>query len=124
MVDTRMTLDHALFKGASIQFKDVGRAEEHMRLLSALPIKHVWPNKLYYLADEDVIWTGRAGGPEYIQNVKRQSGNDTFAPHLMTQVDKLRDKGLTGKGIKIAVVDTGVCIALTLRRSQAQVNIA
>ncbi|KAG5938400.1 hypothetical protein E4U59_003799 [Claviceps monticola] len=33
---------------------------------------------------------------------------DTFSPHVMTQVDKLRAKGITGKGIKVAVVDTGI----------------
>ena len=111
-----MILNHALFKGASIQFKDAGRAEEQVGILSTLPVKHVWPNKIYYLPDDDVIWTGRAGGSEYIHNVKRQNGNDTFTPHLMTQVDKLREKGITGKGIKIAVVDTGVCPILNPRR--------
>lgn len=31
-----------------------------------------------------------------------------FAPHRMTQVDKLRAENVTGKGIRIALVDTGV----------------
>ncbi|KAK2616739.1 hypothetical protein QQS21_000351 [Conoideocrella luteorostrata] len=31
-----------------------------------------------------------------------------YPPHVMTQVDKLRAKGITGKGVKIAVVDTGI----------------
>ncbi|CCE32600.1 probable subtilisin-like serine protease [Claviceps purpurea 20.1] len=33
---------------------------------------------------------------------------DTFALHLMTQVDRLRAKGITGKGVKIAVIDSGI----------------
>ncbi|KAG6089177.1 hypothetical protein E4U30_008419 [Claviceps sp. LM220 group G6] len=33
---------------------------------------------------------------------------DKVAPHIMTQVDKLRAKGITGKGVKIAVIDTGI----------------
>lgn len=37
---------------------------------------------------------------------------DTFTPHVMTQVDLLRADGITGKGVKIAVVDTGVSPAL------------
>ena len=117
-----MTLDHTLFKGASIQFKNAGRTEDHMGILSALPIKNIWPKKLYYLPEEDVIWTGQAGGHEYIRNVKRQTGNDTFTPHTMTQVDKLREEGITGKGIKIAVIDTGVC-TIALDKPQAYANI-
>lgn len=38
---------------------------------------------------------------------------DTFTPHVMTQVDMLRADGITGKGVKIAVIDTGVSLALT-----------
>jgi hypothetical protein len=33
----------------------------------------------------------------------------------MTQVDKLRAEGYTGKGIKIAVIDTGVSLDLSAR---------
>lgn len=41
--------------------------------------------------------------------VKRQvAGNDSFSTHLMTQVNKFRNAGITGKGVKIAVIDTGV----------------
>lgn len=38
----------------------------------------------------------------------RQAAMDTFSPHAMTQVDRLRNQGVVGKGIKVAVVDTGV----------------
>lgn len=38
----------------------------------------------------------------------RQATADTYSPHVMTQVDRLRNKGFVGKGIKVAVVDTGV----------------
>ncbi|KAG8936970.1 hypothetical protein FRC02_009107 [Tulasnella sp. 418] len=33
---------------------------------------------------------------------------DTFSTHVMTGVDKLHAEGLTGKGIKVAVLDTGI----------------
>lgn len=38
----------------------------------------------------------------------RQATADTFSPHVMTQVDRLRSQGVVGEGIKVAVVDTGV----------------
>ncbi|KAL7627196.1 hypothetical protein AAE478_003972 [Parahypoxylon ruwenzoriense] len=104
---TRMNLDYSLFKGASIQFHDLKTAEEEAAKLSSLSsVKQVWPNRVYTLPKDEVIWTGQS--EEYIKNVKRQLGNDTFTPHVMTQVDKLQAKGITGKGIKIGIIDSGV----------------
>lgn len=39
---------------------------------------------------------------------QRQATTDEFSPHVMTQVDRLRNQGVDGKGIKVAIVDTGV----------------
>lgn len=39
---------------------------------------------------------------------QRQATTDAFSPHVMTQVDRLRGQGVVGKGIKVAIVDTGV----------------
>jgi subtilisin family serine protease len=36
------------------------------------------------------------------------SGKDTYSPHVAVQIDKLHNEGITGKGIKIGIVDTGV----------------
>ena len=33
---------------------------------------------------------------------------DTFSTHVMTGVDKLHAEGILGKGIKVAVLDTGI----------------
>lgn len=104
-----MNLDYKLFKGVSIQFRDLKTAEEEAVKLNSLPsVKQVWPNRVYSLPKDEVVWSGRSGGENFMKNVKRQLGNDTFTPHLMTQVDKLHAEGVTGKGIKIGIIDSGV----------------
>ncbi|XXG96779.1 hypothetical protein Hte_003070 [Hypoxylon texense] len=107
--ETRMNLDYKLFKGASIQFHDLKTAEQEASKLNSLAsVKQVWPNRVYSLPKDEVVWTGQSGGVDYMKNVKRQLGNDTFTPHVMTQVEKLRAEGVTGKGVKIGIIDSGV----------------
>ena len=33
---------------------------------------------------------------------------DAFSPHVMTQVDRLKAEGITGNGVRIGIIDTGV----------------
>lgn len=82
-------------------------AESDANILLSLPsVKNIWPNYLYALPETQVIWTGN---PDTGVVAKRQAdSNDTFSPHVMTQVDQLRAKGIVGEGIKIAVIDTGI----------------
>ncbi|KAH6654877.1 peptidase S8/S53 domain-containing protein, partial [Truncatella angustata] len=106
--ETLRTFDSSLFKGASIKFHNAETADaEASNLLSLPSVKNVWHNGLYSLPETKVIWTGN---PETGVVSKRQDANatDTFSPHVMTQVDKLRAQGIVGEGIKIAVIDTGV----------------
>ncbi|CAN8096671.1 unnamed protein product [Discula destructiva] len=109
----RMKLNHTLFKGVSIQMHDVATPSQHMRLMRSNPvIKNIWPLGMYSVPTHQVHWT--AGdhavikGPDEGITKARQQTADTYSPHIMTQVDKLRNQGFAGKGIKVAVVDTGV----------------
>jgi serine protease AprX len=53
-----------------------------------------------------------AGCTSLVENVSNQLRGDVGNEwaHSMTQVDKLQEQGLTGKGVNVAVVDTGVGI--------------
>lgn len=78
-------------------------------------VKAMWPVRKVPMPDPKIEWVAT---PEDVEKaslggssiVSRAEGEeDQYAPHVMTQVDKLRAEGVRGKGIKIAVVDTGVC---------------
>jgi subtilisin family serine protease len=102
----RKDLRFKLFKGASIQVKDTKNADRMMAKVATMPkIKAVYPVRRYPVPHHVVHSTGDA-----VEAVlaKRQEGSDTFSTHLMTQVNRFKDKAVTGKGVKVAVIDTGV----------------
>ncbi|KAF4456012.1 putative subtilisin-like serine protease [Fusarium austroafricanum] len=109
---TRMQYNYKLFKGASIQFTDIDNAEDIASEMALLPgIKQKWPVQTFSIPKPEVHWTGTPG-MEYTAIKKRgfekRDLNDTFSPHVMTQIDKLREEGVTGKGLKVALVDSGI----------------
>ncbi|KAI0428054.1 peptidase S8/S53 domain-containing protein [Xylaria sp. FL1042] len=108
--NSAVTYDSSLFKGVSIQFHDTESADDEAAALTDLAsVKRVWPNRIYDLPKDKVVWTGKSKDASAAHSaIKRQTTNDTFSPHLMTQVDKLRAKGVIGTGIKIGVIDTGI----------------
>ncbi|KAK2935390.1 Peptidase S8, subtilisin-related [Fusarium oxysporum f. sp. vasinfectum] len=110
---TRMQYNYKLFKGASIQFTDIDNAEDLASEMALLPgIKQKWPVQTFSIPKPEIHWTGTPG-MEYKSIQKRgfeerDAANDTFSPHVMTQIDKLRAEGVTGKGLKVALVDSGI----------------
>ncbi|CAF3467306.1 unnamed protein product [Fusarium graminearum] len=106
---TRVKFDYDLFKGVSVQFDDVASAEELAAKMAALPVvKNVWPVKVYGIPTPRVEWVAEPGMKAPLSKRAVNDTADTFSPHVMTQVDKLRKKGITGHGIKVAVIDTGI----------------
>ncbi|KAG5950847.1 hypothetical protein E4U57_007345 [Claviceps arundinis] len=107
---TRMTFDYKLFRGLSFKYHDPQAAESRSKQLAALPaVKKMWPVR--------IVPKQAVGGVQVVDMALdddkgvMQAGRlpkDTFAPHVMTQVDRLRAKGITGKGVKVAVIDTGI----------------
>ena len=72
-------------------------------------VKAMYPVRRYPAPEVTVHYTGSS-----VQEVvststsKRDTAADTFTPHLMTQVDKFRAAGIRGKGVKVAIIDTGI----------------
>ncbi|PHH72411.1 hypothetical protein CDD82_5992 [Ophiocordyceps australis] len=89
------------FRGLSIRFGREWREREVRALVPGA--KAVWPVKTHKTPvarheDERELKTRMLGEEE-------ETG---YAPLVMTQVDKFRRQGLTGRGIKVAIVDSGI----------------
>lgn len=100
-----------IFHGVSMQLESISTAEQTIAELEELEgIRGVWPVQ----ASTPVVEVGQenqklgaASGDTQRHGASKRAADDVW-PHLMTHVDKLHKKGFSGKGIKIAVVDTGV----------------
>lgn len=104
-----MNLDYKLFKGVSVQLDDVEHAEDTVRLLSESKlVKSTWPVSLYSLPETEIHWAGNETASFQKPRIPKNETSSPFSPHVMTQVDKLHERGYTGKGANIAVIDTGV----------------
>jgi len=110
-VKHRMKLDYKLFKGTSFQLKNVSDVDAAAAKIANMDmVKQMWPVRVFSVPKHEVVWKGNDQKLASAALKRRQSANssDTFSPHVMTQVDKLRADGVIGKGIKIAVIDTGI----------------
>ncbi|KAG8411952.1 hypothetical protein J3459_016143 [Metarhizium acridum] len=107
--DVRMGLDYELFRGVSVQLHDLEKANKIVDELAALPsIKRWWPVTLHNIPDAQVHWMGNPDGEKILQARDNSTLTNNFSPHFMTQIDKLHAKGYTGKGVHVAVIDTGI----------------
>lgn len=90
-----------------MSFQVDGHDNEAANRIAALPqVKQLWPVPLIAVPKLDVTWTGKDNAPS---KFKRQANStDSWPPHVLTQVDKLRAKGFTGEGFRIGIVDTGI----------------
>ncbi|KAJ2892836.1 subtilase [Zalerion maritima] len=107
----RMNLTYSLFKGASIQLHDSDESSTDLQIaeISAMSkVKKVWPVRLYPVPDHEVVWTARDVDAPITMRKRQDEEADDYSTHVMTQVDLLRAEGITGEGIKIAIIDTGI----------------
>ncbi|KAH8895459.1 peptidase [Thozetella sp. PMI_491] len=100
----RRELNYKLFKGASFQVLDVPDHDASARTISEkIAIRNLWPvqnvpaPKLEEGADQAALWA----------SMLNKRDEDQFAPHIMTQVDKLHAAGINGTGVRVGIVDTG-----------------
>ncbi|KAJ6790128.1 hypothetical protein PWT90_05302 [Aphanocladium album] len=111
----RVDLNSELFQGVSIQLNDVNSAEEKAEKLKALPaVKAVWPVRMIPRPNPKIEWVATEGIQALVDKTAENSvgERDVAEPmssaQRMCQIEKLREKGYKGRGIKVAVIDTGI----------------
>lgn len=116
-VEHRMDLSFRFFSGASFQIKSVGsnssaaNSWDFMRRIQAAPqVRNIWPARITRRSvQEDSQVPSAAISTAQHARTKRQSQSERyFSPHVMTQIDKLHAEGVTGKGFRVAIIDSGV----------------
>ncbi|KAL5085448.1 hypothetical protein Trisim1_010558 [Trichoderma cf. simile WF8] len=110
----RMNLNYTLFKGASFQLNTVNLdvRSSVAKILSVPSVKQVWPVQLYKRPANTSI-SSVSSDSSHLKEAsdllrRATSAKDTYAPHVAVEVDKLHAEGITGKGVKISIIDTGV----------------
>ncbi|KAL1798071.1 hypothetical protein ACET3X_004677 [Alternaria dauci] len=110
-VEHRMDLSYKLFNGISFQLQNVSNADSAAAKIAKMDIvKQMWPVSTQPRPRDEVVWKGQDKNSAQSALRKRQEGgntNDAYSPHVMTQVDRLRAEGFTGRGTRIAVIDSG-----------------
>ncbi|KAH6685764.1 serine endopeptidase [Plectosphaerella plurivora] len=107
-IQTRRVLDSSLFKGLSfnvINAADYNAAVTATTILQVDAVKQVWPVRKIQLPPDDTrpLVSLRRDQPGNLR-----AAQVAYGPHVMSQVDLVHEAGFTGKGVKIAVLDTGV----------------
>lgn len=108
-IDHRMDLRYNLFRGVSFQIRNGQLVNETAEAIAGnQKVKKIWPVRKLQFPKLTPLSVGN-NASALAGLAKRQNAPvDTFSPHVMTQVDRLHAEGVTGGGIRIGLVDTGV----------------
>ncbi|EFX03897.1 subtilisin-like protease [Grosmannia clavigera kw1407] len=112
-VDVRRDLQFRLFRGGSFQLRNTSSSAAEneaqvQRILQKPNVRNVWPVRAIQFPKPTPVSVRKGSAATDGGDMARRDGKDTYAPHVLTQVDQLHAAGFTGKGIKLGIVDTGV----------------
>ncbi|KID82619.1 subtilisin-like protease, partial [Metarhizium majus ARSEF 297] len=105
------------YKAVSIELEDAGKIRQIFSMASVLDVSPVEMLAIRGVSPpskgprrENQEFFGKRGNNQPVRraNGEKNSTARTYVAHSMMQVDKLHQKGLTGKGVKVALIDTGV----------------
>jgi subtilisin family serine protease len=111
-----MDLSFRFFKGVSFQIKlstpsSSGNSSDLVTQIKARKeVGSIWPVRSSTLKMPESHQPADAANlTSEKTHIKRQTMEERpFSPHVMTQIDRLYAEGVTGKGIQVAIIDSGV----------------
>lgn len=109
-----MDLSFRFFKGVSFLVKATSSSSQRngadivAQIMANDQVASIWPVRSSKSQKPEtrfpVNYTDTAS-----PRLKRQNQDERpFSPHVLTQIDKLHAEGITGKGIQVAIIDSGV----------------
>ena len=102
-ITPRLNFSSSLFTGASFYLNN----PEKIAVIAAHPaVSAVWSVNLYPRPSpriDSVIDVSK-----FQIKAENLPIKDTYPPHVMTEVDKLHAQGYDGKGVIIAIIDSGI----------------
>jgi len=115
----RVNMTYALFTGCSFDLEGTtfsGLRSVRGTVGDLSTVKHIWSNEKRTVDNPSAQGTLRKrvnsraalDAHESLHTQRQQAANDTWSTHVMAQVDRLRAQGITGKGVKVGIVDSGV----------------
>jgi subtilisin family serine protease len=113
LVTIRFKFDSPLFHGVSLQFKpgtSLSLKEKLLALGKSSAVKKIWPNMKHSRTRPQTVQIHKVDNPAK-NPIQLPGKNVTIAfPALasLTGVEQVHKQKITGKGIKVAVCDTGV----------------
>jgi subtilisin family serine protease len=108
-ISIRQSINSKLFHGVSFTVnaaQDTPGGVESVLLAASSAIKQVWPVRAVSRPDDEAQGFVHLNKASNV--VQRRDVDDSYYPHVMSQVDLLHKAGFTGQGIRIGVVDTGI----------------
>ncbi|KAK5659828.1 hypothetical protein OQA88_13291 [Cercophora sp. LCS_1] len=102
----RQNMTYTLFQGASFALHN-DTASTTNTITNLASVRSLWPVRSYAKAFDSVFETEPSLNLNHRLKLKRDTAPNPAA-HTTTQIDKLHADGYTGKGIRVAVIDTGV----------------
>ncbi|CAA9967188.1 minor extracellular protease vpr [Pyrenophora teres f. maculata] len=108
LINKRMTLNSSLLNGLSFQILETLNDLTIEERISNLPkVKHLWPIHEYASPKHDVLWAG-TDTSNLQPPISKRGLSEKYPPHVLTQVEELQAEGVTGAGIKLAIIDSGI----------------
>lgn len=102
-ITPRLNISSSVFIGASFHLSN----SEELSSISVHPaVSNIWPVSVYPRPSPRIDSVINVSNSRI--NAERFTSRDTYTPHTMTGVNKLHNQGFNGKGVIIAIIDTGI----------------